>query len=1002
VKAGFRASVVHGDLTFARYPIVVGHYQGDTIIGAEAQINRILDGALSDRYNLGLYPGVFGSVAVVLRQPTPMQQALGLPHGAVVIGLGKWGDLTAAQLANLIRRAALQYVLQLDDCKYENADASVEPATVGLSLLLLGGNSAANISTEDSVAAILRGVTQANREVGAHKPGTTAITEIEIIELYADTAIEAAHALRQLAETIGKELGVNVEAAPLLRRGKYGRNRLIPVAGHDPWRRWEISVLRESDAARRPKLEKPLAEKLKQAIVEAGTADKTDIELLAALADLALADSFVAREPHRELRFLTLSDRARAEVVAQQRQPELIERLISASVSKTAYRDSEARALFELMIPNELKDSLAQLSRVVLVVDEETSEYPWELMHDGVEPLCARIGLVRQLQTARFRPHIRATTTRTAYVVGDPVVSAPYRQLKGAKDEAKAVYDLLSTRFDVEPPVENPSALEVLGGLFKRPYRILHLAGHGQYEPPTTPGGKARSGMVLDNGVFLTAVEIGQMQQVPELVFLNCCYIGQTGPQQPSLVTGVEFNRLAASVSRELIEMGVRAIVAAGWAVRDDAALHFAGVFYEHMLGGERFGNALQKARRATWARPDFRECNTWGAYQAYGDPDFQLDPGGAVGRRLEPNKYVSEAELVDQLELIRRSASESRKKAADDEKERASAATQIDNLIKESPSEWLERSEVLLALGAAYGEVDQFDPAARYLRAALELETSDNATTLRAIEQLANFEVRAAERGKSEAEVRKAIERLESLLKVGPSSERYSLLGSAYKRLATLQQDAKAVSDSIRKAAERYRAAHQRALGRGNFDPYPALNWMTLSAIAGDAVPEAESILTRAETAARERFAKSRDFFDASAIPDAKVAVALVSGSLSDQVAELAALYADTFNVMSATPREIDSVTRQLALTASLMRKLSTGKTADARTKTAAALDAIVNTISGRMAAAVQQDGGGSRASRKPAKKPATAPAPGSTKKPPPKRPGRKRPKKGESDISS
>ncbi len=31
--------------------------------------------------------------------------------------------------------------------------------------------------------------------------------------------------------------------------------------------------------------------------------------------------------------------------------------------------------------------------------------------------------------------------------------------------------------------------------------------------------------------IFLTAVEVGQMQQVPELVFLNCCYIGQTGPE---------------------------------------------------------------------------------------------------------------------------------------------------------------------------------------------------------------------------------------------------------------------------------------------------------------------------------------------------------------------------------------------------------------------------------------------------------------------------------------
>src|SRR4029077_5756656 len=130
----------------------------------------------------------------------------------------------------------------------------------------------------------------------------------------------------------------------------------------------------------------------------------------------------------------------------------------------------------------------------------------------------------------------------------------------------------LSIRFKVErPQIKNPSALDVLAGLYEKPYRIVHLAGHGQYEPPLTPGGKARSGVVLDNGVFLTAVEVGQMQQVPELVFLNCCYIGQTGPEAAPRTSGVEFNRLAASVSRELIEMGVRAVVASGWAVDDVA-----------------------------------------------------------------------------------------------------------------------------------------------------------------------------------------------------------------------------------------------------------------------------------------------------------------------------------------------------------------------------------------------------------------------------------------------
>ena len=217
-----------------------------------------------------------------------------------------------------------------------------------------------------------------------------------------------------------------------------------------------------------------------------------------------------------------------------------------------------------------------------------------------------------------------------------------------------AVYDLLRGRFEVDQPAEKPSALEVLAGLYKKPYRIVHLAGHGHYEPPTTADGKARSGMVLDNGVFLTAVEVGQMQQVPELVFLNCCHIGQTGPEAMPRTPTVEFNRLAASVSRELIEMGVRAVVAAGWAVTDDAAKGFACKFYECMLGGESFGRALKAAR--TYTHDNFPDSNTWGAYQAYGDPDYRLDPTGS-GTRSTGLDQVDVAEFIEAVNDIGRTA---------------------------------------------------------------------------------------------------------------------------------------------------------------------------------------------------------------------------------------------------------------------------------------------------------------------------------------------------------
>jgi len=78
--------------------------------------------------------------------------------------------------------------------------------------------------------------------------------------------------------------------------------------------------------------------------------------------------------------------------------------------------------------------------------------------------------------------------------------------------------------------------------------------------------------MVLEGGLYLTAVEIAQMRHVPDLVFLNCCHLAKMGPEAKD-THSVEYNKLAASLSRELIEMGVRAVVAAGWGVKEIVAL---------------------------------------------------------------------------------------------------------------------------------------------------------------------------------------------------------------------------------------------------------------------------------------------------------------------------------------------------------------------------------------------------------------------------------------------
>ncbi len=53
-KVPLQVRVVHGNLAFSEHPIAVGHYSGDAIVSAEAYLDSVLGGELSQRHRLGL------------------------------------------------------------------------------------------------------------------------------------------------------------------------------------------------------------------------------------------------------------------------------------------------------------------------------------------------------------------------------------------------------------------------------------------------------------------------------------------------------------------------------------------------------------------------------------------------------------------------------------------------------------------------------------------------------------------------------------------------------------------------------------------------------------------------------------------------------------------------------------------------------------------------------------------------------------------------------------
>jgi triacylglycerol esterase/lipase EstA (alpha/beta hydrolase family) len=865
------------DLRFLSQPILVGHYEQDPIAGPERLIDdELLGGDLSERHRLGLYAGPLGTATVVLRVPNEVERRRGSLRGAVVTGLGRYdGALSRANLTEAVRAGALRYLLQVIDV------LGKDDREVSLATLLLGYNSSANLTVDASVEALVRGVMEANARFYDTTRLNIRITRLDIIELYVDTAITAVYALRDLASRLAapaEQQHTELVCRTELERGEGMRPRLFDNRSANYWPRLIVTDA-EPDAAR--------------ALPAPGEAPAT-----------ALADT---------LRFLYVGQRARAESVLQQRQPGLIERLVHQQIHDAAWNEDFGRMLFQLMVPHDFKDTARQLDQLVLVVDRTTANLPWELMladdpshSDGDKrPLALRTAVVRQLSSTRFRRQVRQNIERTALVIGNPSVkgfaaafstpqapiTAEPPDLRGAQAEAVSVARLLSAMdYDVTPVIGGDAAVTVLAALYHRPWRILHISAHGVFGLRHSDG-RDRSGVLLSDGLLITAAEVEAMEVVPELVFLNCCHLGTVDAWR-------EGNKLAASVSRELIDIGVRCVVVAGWAVNDEGAQRFGETFYQELLLRRRpFGDAVFAARKAVW---DFNPQDiTWGAFQAYGDPAWRAEPRSAGDAGQDDGPFASPEELLDALARTRAEVSHRRDRMSDRDSRGQTEA--LEALQKNRcPPGWLNLPVVQSALGATWYDLNQFDRARAALLQAVQAEDKAGTVPIHDIEKLANAEARLGERrGADELRaapgvagvrderakgspprervapgapadesaaslVEQAIKRLHTLDTLAAKTdalafnpERSALLGSACKRKANLcalsllaaarsrgdkaptpaerargAELAQAMSDALRESAEAYRR-DEGSPGSSHFSSYLALNRLALEALS-------------------------------------------------------------------------------------------------------------------------------------------------------------------------
>ncbi len=900
LPAPLRVTVTNANLKFIRHPMMVGHYRSMVLTGTELAMDMLLGGTMTTSLRMGLYPDQPGSQQIFLNthanHDNPMQPPR--PDAVIVVGLGEEGKLRAPALASTVRQGVMAWAQRL-----QGSSAKKVPS-FELAASLIGSSGSGN-NAGQAARLVAQGVRDAN--IRLLEAGWPIVQHLHLVELFLDRATEAWRSLQILATASPGEFVIS----PFLQTGLGG-------------------------------LQRPLNPSYRG----------SEFDLITAVTQQdSHGDSLIA--------YTVDTRRARTEVRAQTTQIKLLRELTTSAADNESTDKQIGRSLFRLLVPLEMQPFLGGSDAMVIELDSGTAGIPWELLDasTGTEqgraamPWALRTKLLRKLRTVDFRMQVQDSTADAhVLIIGEPRCDDPaFPRLPAAREEARDIARLFSSQGNLPsasvkelicgpgPRDVGPDARTVINALLERDWRIIHIAGHG--EPPdaatsaSAADGVLRAasdprGVVLSNGTYLGPREIATMSVVPELVFVNCCYTAVSNAEDildASPADRRDRARFAAGVAEELIRIGVRCVIASGWAVEDEPAMEFARTFYRELLQGNRFIDAVAEARTASWRKGG----NTWAAYQCYGDPDWRFVPASVEVQQSSRNpedKYAGVASWRVLLLALEALAVESRYKGYDHDKGRASLLL----LEQRFAAVWGNIGAVAEAFGLAWSQLGDRNKAIEWYTRSVA--TNDSSASIKSVQELGNLRARVAlenadavkamcdSTGDTTAlttainaareEIRTALAMLEQVAGLQPTIDRESRCGSAWKRLSMLEAmagDAKAEQEAIARMKERYDNAEE--LARRTQHPelfYPALNRMAAELIvAGQAESWRGFDPTHVAEIRESLLAKTRDdpdFWSVSGVTQLRMYEAMAHRAMAANLDAILDEYASLNERVSAT----------------------------------------------------------------------------------------------------
>jgi hypothetical protein len=735
-----------GDLTYAKHPILLGHIDDNSIWGAEAVVDKLLDGALTMRIKLGVYPSAAGESTLVEQ------------HGKVRAIIASFGSDNVIS-ENVVQRSLESALLKYCIYRREQQPSNSEFLNLSISSILVGSGYV-GLSIYKAVDILIAAIDNVNQKLEINSIKAR-IAELELHEIFEDKAVEAYRTIRKL--TSERPGYISFYQTDLLYSEGY-RTRIVKENVNEWWLR-----------------------------IGARIADNRPIS-------------------NENLLLLYTSSEGMARVRSEYSEINLgsLTPILEEMSQNNKWSDELGLAIYRLLVPYSFREEFSKQNNILLTLDAYTASFPWELILDRVKdskPVSVKNRFIRKFETDTYRARVNHCIAMRAFVVGDPELDKwdQFKQLPGAEREARIVADCLTTGGFQTTSLIRKSARDILVKLHSGNYRIIHIAAHGLYDEQDG----SRTGIVIGKNKFIRVSDIKKLDEVPELVFINCCYSGTINTDDD--IQNLQRYKLSANIGLELIRIGVKAVVVTGWAVDDAAAYDFAKDFYAKMLEGETFAGALLKARKNCYEK--YSHTNTWGTYQAYGDENYQLIERSDTKEKKKED-YILRSELEVELRnmLFIKSFSLSEEKRFERLRYLESLLMNLTNVS----------SEIFQLFAENYSKLRKIDDALRMI--ALAKSRGDGDYSLKMLQL--NFQLRIKKSllqpptAATLNEVESILGEIETLAKI---QENYSLLAikaSAFKTKAYIQTVLNETVTKITTSIQASFDAYQKCLEKKSEQP--------------------------------------------------------------------------------------------------------------------------------------------------------------------------------------